>query len=97
MNNLAYVEVEETSVPESCKLILAYSRDEDSAKEQRTNRRVDRRPPARQRQHAGVSSKICHLASVAAKDLLFVSGHESGPFALSSSPPAPSASIRSVK
>jgi len=32
MNNLAIVEVEETSVPESCKLILAYSRDEDSAK-----------------------------------------------------------------
>ncbi len=32
MNNLAYVEVEETSVPESCKLILAYSRNEDSAK-----------------------------------------------------------------
>jgi hypothetical protein len=31
MNNLAYVEVEETSVPESCKLILAYSRNEDSA------------------------------------------------------------------
>jgi hypothetical protein len=32
MNNLAHVEVEETSVPESCKLVLAYSRDEDSAK-----------------------------------------------------------------
>jgi len=31
MNNLAYVEVEEKSVPESCQLILAYSRDEDSA------------------------------------------------------------------
>ena len=33
MNNLAYIEVDESSVPESCKLILAYSRDEDSAKE----------------------------------------------------------------
>lgn len=32
MNNLAYVVVEETKVPESCKLILAYSRGEDSAK-----------------------------------------------------------------
>jgi hypothetical protein len=32
MKNLAHVEVEETSVPESCKLILAYSRDEGSAK-----------------------------------------------------------------
>ena len=32
MNNLAIVEVEEASVPASCKLVLAYSRDEDSAK-----------------------------------------------------------------
>lgn len=32
MNNLAIAEVEEKSVPESCKLILAYSRDEDLAK-----------------------------------------------------------------
>jgi hypothetical protein len=32
MNNLAIVEVEEKSVPESCKLVLAYSRDENSAK-----------------------------------------------------------------
>ena len=32
MNNLAYIGVEETSVPESCKLILAHSRSEDSAK-----------------------------------------------------------------
>ncbi len=31
MKNLAIVEVEELSVPESCKLILAYSRDENSA------------------------------------------------------------------
>jgi hypothetical protein len=31
MNNLAYAEVEETSIPESCKLILAYSRDENSS------------------------------------------------------------------
>lgn len=30
MKNLAIVEVEETNVPESCKLILAYSRDEHS-------------------------------------------------------------------
>ena len=30
MNNPAYVEVEETSLPESCKLILAYSRDKNS-------------------------------------------------------------------
>ena len=37
MNNLAHLEVEETSVPESCKLVLAYSRDEDSAK---TNTKV---------------------------------------------------------
>lgn len=32
MNNLAYVQVEATNVPESCKLVLAYSRGEDSAK-----------------------------------------------------------------
>ena len=30
MNNPAYVKVEETSLPESCKLILAYSRDKNS-------------------------------------------------------------------
>ena len=33
MNNLAYVEVEENSARESCKLVLAYTRGEDSAKE----------------------------------------------------------------
>jgi hypothetical protein len=32
MNNLAYVEVEERNIPDSCKLILAYSWSEDSAK-----------------------------------------------------------------
>lgn len=32
MNNLAIVEVEETGVPESRQLVLAYSRDENSAK-----------------------------------------------------------------
>jgi hypothetical protein len=32
MNNLAIVELEEMNVPESCKLILAYGRDEGSAK-----------------------------------------------------------------
>ncbi len=33
MNNLAYKEVEETSVVETRKPVLAYSRDENSAKE----------------------------------------------------------------